>query len=1156
MTRLNMKRLPILFLLLMLIGSAAPLFAQQRVLLIASSYGKGTGPFTSTIQTPLESAGYNVTVWAQATQGWPPIDTLWNYHAVFFHGSERRGNLTIDSILTKFAELGGRLVVEGSNVASFAHAYEQWRQHGLHTHYLKTDHSALTNRLVAPAHPIAAGLPSTFACAGYSGGNYPEQCLPVHGGTLVIDYSSTPGTVAVVATPHTAFYVGSLQRVSTAATRNLLIQNLVAWVLSDPVDCGLIDFDYQWGTSVGNPCGAWAKVRNFAAAPASGMVRLEVSEDSTNWSAADSAYYSLVLQSDDTLDFTWTPQNPVRYHLRATLIPDGADGYAENNVAVKSVFTFHETPHPRLFFTAAEIPTLQAQAASTHLAIANALTNRIALYLSYNPLAPELWPNVNYSFMAEIVSDASLKAVITPTPTYIDNAVNKTLALCRYPQWEPGTNQNMDIYSGKCCQALALAYDWLYPYFTKPQRDTLQMKLREQMERLSVANEKWIWWTDAYLHNHNTNCMSYLGAASYALLDEDPQAQEWEQMAIANLDNIMLLYGDVTDGSWYEAMNYWGFISWTMLPHLYLLREQMNVDYFDTPFIQSLAKFRIYGSTPYVYKMPMINEAQPDEWYGPEDQLYLLAHEYNDGEAQWLAQQVVTAMGYSFDGPFAFLFYDPNITPVQPTDLSWIATDQDTYFGRSQWNNTAATYVTLKCGLVGGRHCYTTYWGSGAVGGWEPSHFQPDQNAFTLQYDGDYILQSAGLQSIHRTYNGNTMLVNGYGQIGDSTKGSWQLPANRLDMNPHLADTFCLKTVDYVVGDATTSYPAYLGLQRFHRHLLYVRPDMVMIVDRMKTASPSTFTFIMRNRSDVFAWDADKVTLDGDFADANMFMLEPAARTTSESFNYYYSTQWGGWGFRESNATPDTAVKFVNVFYPKNPNSATAQLLSSTYDLTAAKLGDGIGFEATCAIVHGNLDTVSVDSLFTDASLAVVLRNDAINNVTGGAVRWCKFLDWGSPARRLFESSQPADLEWTYVNDIVDVNGSYSDWARFYGPTLNVVRVNGDTVPSFRDGDFIEIGSRVNIPPELIQDLTILPVNGDLLLQWSPVTFVIGESQFQPDFYDVYSAVNPDSAFTLWTTVAGTESSCTVSGFLGDQGFFRVDARLEPGTIVAARKRE
>lgn len=65
--------------------------------------------------------------------------------------------------------------------------------------------------------------------------------------------------------------------------------------------------------------------------------------------------------------------------------------------------------------------------------------------LSFDPPTAWEWETVHYPDFARIVSCAALKAVLTPTSTYIDHAKNKTMALCRYPHWEPGANINQYI---------------------------------------------------------------------------------------------------------------------------------------------------------------------------------------------------------------------------------------------------------------------------------------------------------------------------------------------------------------------------------------------------------------------------------------------------------------------------------------------------------------------------------------------------------------------------------------------------------------------------------------------------------------------------------------------------------------------------------------
>ena len=177
---------------------------------------------------------------------------------------------------------------------------------------------------------------------------------------------------------------------------------------------------------------------------------------------------------------------------------------------------------------------------------------------------------------------------------------------------------------------------------------------------------------------------------------------------------------------------------------------------------------------------------------------------------------------YSLDTPLDFFFWDPTLPETAPTDLARLIPDQDTYFARSSWS-PSASYFSLKCGLIGGRHAFLTYWSvSPRIGEFGPGHFHPDQGAFTIYYNGRYVVQSEGSgYPLHHTRKSTTILINGQGQIGDSTHGTWVYPANPLAMNPHLEEQpGSTPRTEYVIADATTAYPAATGLQMFQRHFL------------------------------------------------------------------------------------------------------------------------------------------------------------------------------------------------------------------------------------------------------------------------------------------------------------------------------------------------
>lgn len=52
----------------------------------------------------------------------------------------------------------------------------------------------------------------------------------------------------------------------------------------------------------------------------------------------------------------------------------------------------------------------------------------------------------------------------------------------------------------------------------------------------AAAEPRWVWWPDAYIHNHNINLSAIsLASVAFGMMEEEPEAQIWEQMAINNL---------------------------------------------------------------------------------------------------------------------------------------------------------------------------------------------------------------------------------------------------------------------------------------------------------------------------------------------------------------------------------------------------------------------------------------------------------------------------------------------------------------------------------------------------------------------------------------------------------------------------------------------
>ena len=569
----------------------------------------------------------------------------------------------------------------------------------------------------------------------------------------------------------------------------------------------------------------------------------------------------------------------------------------------------------------------------------------------------------------------------------------------------------------------------------------------------------------------------------------------------------------------------------------------MGVNYFDRPFFQHLADYRIYGALPDLSSMWLVNDGQSGEWYGPQEQLALVAHEYNNTEAQWLRARIIEHVGFPVDGPFDFFWYDPNVAETEPTELSTLIPDQDTYFARSDWG-TNATFFAIKCGLPAGRQAYDWFWAHNGPGRFSFSHFSPDQNAITIWHDNNYLVESSGVQSPRQyTKHSTTILINGHGQIGDSLKGSWIDANNHLTYNPHLEESYGTAKFDYVIGDASTAYQPADGMQRFKRHVLYVRPSTFIILDDLKAQNPATFSFMLQHPANIFTWDTSKVTLTYNGSQMEMRVLDPAPWTASASFRNYFDYYWGGWGLYVNNAVPDTNVKFLTVFSPITGGSPTVTKLANTATLTAVKIVDPTGIEKVSLFRRDAQDSTAVDSGSTDAEIVLVNRQSGENSLKWCSVKNGSFVRWGEGYPLMFWAPGLTDFEWEYRSDTLDMHGTVVDGIRVWAPVANYVFCNGSAVPYTREGEYVVIHSEDRLPRP-ITDLTLYTTGSDVTLRWTRVYLDMFGNPITVDGYDVYRVLSGGS-YELLGSVAATDSVFVDQPLVsGGPVFYDVRARV------------
>jgi hypothetical protein len=425
---------------------------------------------------------------------------------------------------------------------------------------------------------------------------------------------------------------------------------------------------------------------------------------------------------------------------------------------------------------------------------------------------------------------------MTREQKYLDAAQHILRGMNAYSTW------TTSLMLGHWAHGAALAYDWLY--------DDLDPALREQ--------------TCKSLYKHAKTHFDYLTSYTSAT----PTAYAWNHLAVAHcgmLAAALAIWGDIEnvgpiirlgtekarimvdslgpDGASAEGLAYGQYHNDFFMRSMVLCDQLMGMNLFDgCAFFQNYPMYMYYSSLPRNAwqgdKLFMhLGDANGSTWCGPDTQLRKIASRYRDGRAQWLADTISDAGNASDNGVFLnLLWHDETVKPVPPADLptQHHLIDKDIVMGRSGWEGNEATYA-FKCGPNSGHHANRRY-PQDISGG----HMHPDAGHFILHASGQWLIVDDGYHKKY-TKHQNTIMVNGIGQVGEGYTWFEDLEIRRGHPEGRMLHASTSDKLDIAIGDAAPVYMREAKLKKYLRHVLYLKPDVWVIVDELAADEQATF---------------------------------------------------------------------------------------------------------------------------------------------------------------------------------------------------------------------------------------------------------------------------------------------------------------------------
>lgn len=504
--------------------------------------------------------------------------------------------------------------------------------------------------------------------------------------------------------------------------------------------------------------------------------------------------------------------------------------------------------------------------------------------------------------------------LVTPTGTAAPQDPNKYLvaaqqwanALSSYPTWGYGGYSGNDLTAGENLVGLGLYYDWTYTSLGLLDRALVGNKLWAQGGTMNSAIST-SWWKNAFVNNIQWTCSTGLTSAGLAIYgDGYGDTTPWLQSALTKMNNTLADMGG--DGAHAEGIAYFGYGMEHLLEYMDMATQVMGAKnssgatMFSTPGLAEAANYRLYFDLPadsQTRAASHINFADDYgiEWYGPDYQLRKLASLYNLPTAQWQATQYnLKKLNYSDGGASTLgaapqlnlLWYNAGIAETSPTaaglpTLGYFD-DLDLIVSRSSWSGSESV-LAYHCGPFLGHWVQAT--NTTNYIDWGSNHVHPDVSSFCLFGSGEWLVENEGYTFKWTAYS-NSLLIGGVGQLGEGGDAFNGYAAKGEDpggiLNPAIDDTLSVSTpeLDYIVGNATACYASTTGLTKYRRHLLFLKPDVLVVVDDVAlTAAKALELRFFPKHSATFTQAGSTYTTAGTSAKMNFNVLQAPSQITT-----------------------------------------------------------------------------------------------------------------------------------------------------------------------------------------------------------------------------------------------------------------------------------
>ncbi|MGZ8920852.1 MAG: heparinase II/III domain-containing protein, partial [Limisphaerales bacterium] len=272
---------------------------------------------------------------------------------------------------------------------------------------------------------------------------------------------------------------------------------------------------------------------------------------------------------------------------------------------------------------------------------------------------------------------------------YAERVWREVEAAANFQDWNP----RHFLDTAEMTHAFALAYDWLYAYWSDAQKETIRSAIVEKglrpAETVYNGTGTYSKWHKAR-HNWNQVCNGGIGIGALALADELPD------LCGSILENAaktiqLAMHEFAPDGAWAEGPGYWNYATTYNVAFLAALESALGTDFG----LSQIDGFRYAGHFPIYLTGPLrrtFNYADGSDGAIRAPHMFWLARKFN--EPNYALYQAHFASPHPLD----LLWVQPVKSDTMDLPLSRYFRNAEVATFRSSWDDSDAVFVGFKAG--------------------------------------------------------------------------------------------------------------------------------------------------------------------------------------------------------------------------------------------------------------------------------------------------------------------------------------------------------------------------------------------------------------------------------------------------------------------------